>query len=135
MILNVGLRHDDYDTFGGTTNPRLALIYRPLEPTTIKFLYGRAFRAPSPYELYYNDGNVTSKANPDLEPETIETYELVLEQFLGIGFRLTASLFFNKSMTSSHWKQTPPMVLTFTNVNKVETKEPNWNWKKNGTTG
>ena len=96
LILNIGLRHDYYDTFGGTTNPRVALIYRPLEPTTIKFLYGTAFRAPSPYELYYNDGNVSSKANPDLNPETIETYELVLEQSLGKGFRLATSLFFNK---------------------------------------
>lgn len=96
LILNAGLRHDYYDTFGGTTNPRIALIYRPYEPTTIKFLYGTAFRAPSPYELYYSDGNVSSKANPDLKPETIETYELVLEQSLGKGFRLATSLFFNK---------------------------------------
>ena len=96
LILNAGLRHDSYDTFGGTTNPRVALIYRPLEPTTIKFLYGTAFRAPSPYELYYSDGNVSSKANPDLKPETIETYELVLEQTLGKGFRMATSLFFNK---------------------------------------
>jgi iron complex outermembrane receptor protein len=96
LILNAGVRHDYYDTFGGTTNPRVALIYRPFEPTTIKFLYGRAFRAPSPYELYYSDGNVSSKANPDLKPETIETYELVLEQSLGKGFRMASSLFFNK---------------------------------------
>ena len=96
LILNAGLRHDYYDTFGGTTNPRVALIYRPLEPTTIKFLYRTAFRRPSPYELYYSDGNVSSKANPDLKTETIETYELVLEQTLGKGFRMATSLFFNK---------------------------------------
>ena len=29
LILNVGLRHDHYDSFGGTTNPKLALIYDP----------------------------------------------------------------------------------------------------------
>jgi len=96
LILNIGLRYDHYDTFGGTTNPRAALIYRPLDLTAVKFLYGTAFRAPSPYELYYNDGNVSSKANPDLKPEMIETYELVLEQILGKGFRMAGSLFFNK---------------------------------------
>jgi len=96
LFLNIGLRYDYYDTFGGTTNPRAALIYRPFDLTTIKFLYGTAFHAPSPYELYYSDGNILSKANPDLKPETIETYELVLEQSLGKGFRLAASLFLNK---------------------------------------
>ena len=76
------MRYDHYDTFGGTTNPRGALIYQPFDMTTIKLLYGTAFRAPSPFELYYNDGNVTQKSNPNLQPENIETYELVLEQYL-----------------------------------------------------
>ncbi len=87
LILNVGLRYDQYDTFGGTTNPRAAVIYRPFDLTTVKFLYGTAFRAPSPYELY---------DNANLQPEKIETYEWVLEQSFGAGFRLAASLFLNK---------------------------------------
>ena len=96
LILNIGLRYDYYDTFGGTTNPRAALIYLPFKTTTLKFLYGTAFRAPSPYELYYNDGLVSSKSNPALQPETIETYELILEQYFGKGFRMATSLFFNR---------------------------------------
>lgn len=139
LLLNIGLRHDYYDTFGGTTNPRVALIYHPFEPTTIKFLYGTAFRAPSPYELYYSDGNVSSKANPDLNPETIETYELVFEQFLGKEFRLTASLFFNKidDLISLETDAADGLEV-FTNVDKVETKgaelelEKRWN---NGVKG
>jgi iron complex outermembrane receptor protein len=96
LILNIGLRHDHYDTFGGTTNPRVALIYQPFETTALKFLYGTAFRAPSAYELYYSDGGVSTKSNLDLKPETIETHELVLEQDLGNRIRLAASVFFNK---------------------------------------
>jgi iron complex outermembrane receptor protein len=123
LILNIGLRHDYYDTFGGTTNPRVALIYRPLEPTTIKFLYGTAFRAPSPYELYYSDGNVSSKANPDLKPETIETYELVLEQSLGKGFRLATSLFFNKiNDLISLETDAADGLDVFRNIERLETK-------------
>ena len=123
LILNIGWRYDYYDTFGGTNNPRIALIYRPLEPTTFKFLYGTAFRAPSPYELYYNDGNVTTKANPDLKPETIETYELVLEQTLGKGFRLTASLFFNKidNLIALETDATDGLEV-FRNIESLETK-------------
>lgn len=46
LTLDLGVRHDHYSTFGGTTNPRAALIYRPFEKTTLKFLYGQSFRAP-----------------------------------------------------------------------------------------
>ncbi|MBI4848828.1 MAG: TonB-dependent receptor [Nitrospirae bacterium] len=94
VILNGGLRHDYYKAFGGTTNPRVALIYNPLEKTTFKAIYGRAFRAPSVYELYYNDGGVTAKANNDLKPETINTYELVYEQYIGKYLRGTVAGFY-----------------------------------------
>ncbi|MCG6536564.1 MAG: TonB-dependent receptor, partial [Syntrophales bacterium LBB04] len=123
LILNIGLRYDQYDTFGGTTSPRVALIYRPLDRTTMKFLYGRAFRAPNPYELYYNHGNVTSKANPDLRPEVIETYELVLDQSLGQGFRMAASLFLNniKGLISLETDAADGLQ-TYRNIDKLETK-------------
>ena len=54
LILNLGLRYDHYSIFGGTTNPRAALIYNPWEKTTFKFLYGQSFRAPNEFELYYD---------------------------------------------------------------------------------
>jgi len=80
LILNAGLRYDHYSTFGGTTNPRGALIYNPWENTTFKFLYGQSFRAPNMFELYYDaPGN---QANPSLRPETVKTMELVWEQYL-----------------------------------------------------
>lgn len=88
LKLNAGLRYDHYGTFNGTANPRLALIFNPYRNSTFKFLYGRAFRAPNAYELYYNDS--TMKANPELGPEKIETREIVWEQDLGKGFRATA---------------------------------------------
>ena len=92
LILNVGVRYDHYDTFGGTTNPRLAFIYRPFAKSTLKFLYGEAFRAPNAYELYYNDG-ATGKPNPGLLPEEIRTYEIVYEQYLGEYLRSSLSGF------------------------------------------
>ncbi|HEU5336165.1 MAG TPA: TonB-dependent receptor, partial [Terriglobales bacterium] len=71
IVLNLGFRHDRYSTFGGTTNPRAALIYQPGRGATLKFLYGTAFRAPSAYELYYRSFII--KNNPRLVPETIRT--------------------------------------------------------------
>lgn len=95
LILNAGLRHDQYQTFGGTTNPRLALIYTLRPKTTLKLLYGQAFRDPSNYELYYTDG-VSQEPNPYLLPEKIRTEEMIWEQDLGTSFRFTLAGFANQ---------------------------------------
>lgn len=94
LIFNGGFRYDHFYSFGGTVNPRLALIYSPLETTTLKLLYGTAFRAPSPNELYYSDGGISQVPSPNLRPETIATYELVLEQRLGQHLSASASGFY-----------------------------------------
>ncbi len=91
LALSVGVRHDRYPNFGGTTNPRLALIFTPREKSAFKFLYGEAFRAPSVYEIYYEIEGF--KSNPGLKPEKIRTYEIVWEHYLGDRFRMTTSGF------------------------------------------
>jgi outer membrane receptor protein involved in Fe transport len=90
LIVNAGVRYDHYSTFGGTTNPRLAFIYSPTEKSAVKLLYGSAFRTPNVFELYYSTPG-TNVPNPDLKPERIKTYELVYEQYLGAGFRISVS--------------------------------------------
>lgn len=74
--LTAGVRHDRYSDFGHTTNPRAALVWDATERTTVKALYGRAFRAPSFTELY-NINNPVNIGNPALKPEKIETMEAV----------------------------------------------------------
>lgn len=91
LILNAGLRYDHYTTFGGSTNPRLALILSPREATALKFLYGEAFRAPGAYEMFWNDGGVSQKENPDLQAEQIATWETVWEERLGTHLKSTAA--------------------------------------------
>jgi len=92
LRLSLGLRHDRYQAFGGTTNPRLGLMYDPRKGTTLKFLYGHAFRAPNNYELFYGSG-FSFSPNPNLKPETIRTEELVFEQYLGTKYRVSVSGF------------------------------------------
>ncbi len=94
LTLSAGLRYDHYSVFGGTTNPRLGLIYHLFHPTTLKLLYGTAFRAPEPFELtpgygpFYDD-------NLQLKPERIRSVEGVVEQGLGQHFTLSGSVFRN----------------------------------------
>ena len=73
--LTTGLRWDDYSDIGSTLNPRLALVWSTSLQSTTKFLYGRAFRAPSIAELLVVN-NPVALGNPDLSPEVIDTYEV-----------------------------------------------------------
>ena len=86
LSATVGLRHDRNGNLG-STNVRLAGIYKPAERSALKLLYGSAFRAPNPYELFYYD-------NPDpLTPERIRTTEAIWEQYVGTGLRTSVSAF------------------------------------------
>jgi outer membrane receptor protein involved in Fe transport len=93
LTVHAGLREDWYSTFGYEMSPRLALVYDDGRSTTLKLLHGRAFRAPNDFELHYT--GPVYKTNPDLGPEKIRTTELVLEQRLGRGLRLSGSGYVN----------------------------------------
>ncbi len=88
--LTTGVRFDHYSDFGNTTNPRVALVWAGSHELTSKLLMGRAFRAPSFGELYFDNNPVIVGhstgceqlaaigqpcADPELSPETIETLE------------------------------------------------------------
>jgi outer membrane cobalamin receptor len=72
--VTAGIRHDRYSDFGGTTNPRIALVWDASLDLTAKLLYGRAFRAPS-FNEEYGINNPVNRGNPNLRPETISTLE------------------------------------------------------------
>jgi len=75
--LSLGARLDAYSTFGASLNPRAALILTPYVGGNLKFIAGKAFRAPSIYELYYNDGGLTQVLpKRPLRPESIYSLEI-----------------------------------------------------------
>jgi iron complex outermembrane receptor protein len=121
LIFTAGVRYDHYDTVGGTTNPRLALIYKPLEGTVFKLLYGEAFRAPGPFEFYYDDGQ-TVKSNPQLKPEKIRTYELVYEQYFLEHFRSSLSGFYYRINDLISQQQISPDLFQFNNIDMVDAR-------------
>lgn len=76
-----GVRYHHCKLFGDVLSPRFGIILCTGIGKT-KMLYGRSFRNPSLYETYYqdvegecNDGETL--ANPNLQSETADTYELV----------------------------------------------------------
>jgi len=130
-----GLRYDEYSTFGHDVNPRLALIYELLENTTLKLLYGTAFRAPNAYELYYHDGGYTQKPSEDLDAETITTYEVVLEQQLSRNLRASASgFYYDMEDLIDQYVDPADGLLVFRNLSEVEATgvelalQGRWDW-------
>jgi outer membrane receptor for ferrienterochelin and colicins len=91
--LTAGVRYDEYSDVGSTVNPRLALVWAAEYNLTAKFLYGRAFRAPSFTELY-SQNNPAQLGNPDLEPETIDTYEAALDYQINRDMNLLVNAFY-----------------------------------------
>ena len=87
LRLVAGTRLDDHTIFGANWSPRMGLIYKASPKSTLKLLYGQAFRSPSMSEIRTND-------NPfNLQPEKINTTELVWERQMGNNSRLVTSLY------------------------------------------
>ena len=93
--ITVGVRHDHFTRFEGTTNPRVGVIWRFLENAHLKLLFATAFKAPSFQELFLTNNSV-KVGNPNLDPEKINTFEA------GLGYNFTSHIrgninyFFNR---------------------------------------
>ncbi|HVM60709.1 MAG TPA: TonB-dependent receptor [Verrucomicrobiae bacterium] len=98
LKLTVGGRFDAYSDYHmQRATPQVSLVWSATEDTLVKLLYGRAFRAPSVYEQTYAAGSGSGITNPELAPETITTYEVVLEQDFHHGLKARVSGFRNDS--------------------------------------
>ncbi|MFA7593561.1 MAG: TonB-dependent receptor [Thiohalobacteraceae bacterium] len=91
--LTAGVRYDHYSDFGATVNPRLALVWNTRQNLTTKFLYGRAFRAPSFAELFTINNPVGLGNSDNVDPETIETFEVAFDYQPTFDTRIGVSVF------------------------------------------
>ena len=89
--LSFGARLDAYSTSGTSLNPRAALILKPYATGNTKFIVGKAFRAPSIYELYYNDSGYTQVQSPHLSPESLYSVEVEHAHRFSAGVVATAA--------------------------------------------
>ncbi len=93
--LTVGVRHDNFTRFEGTTNPRVGLIWRFMEDTHLKLLFATAFRAPNFFELFTTNNPVLI-GDPNLDPEKINTYEIGLGYNFSKHIRGNINYFYNR---------------------------------------
>jgi outer membrane receptor for ferrienterochelin and colicins len=93
--LTVGVRHDNFTRFGGTTNPRLGLIWRFMENAHLKLLGATAFRAPNFEEMFLINNNVRI-GDSNLDPEKINTFEVSLGYNFHRYLRGNINYFYNR---------------------------------------
>jgi iron complex outermembrane receptor protein len=75
-----GGRIDDYSTFGSEVSPRLGAIWVPGGNSSVRLLYGEAFRAPNANELR---GTNFFAGSGELKPETLRSVELAFAHVRG----------------------------------------------------
>ncbi|HEV8122680.1 MAG TPA: TonB-dependent receptor [Gemmatimonadales bacterium] len=89
LSILAGFRHDMNSVTSSATTPRIAAIYDPWKGTTLKAMYGQAFRAATPLE----DGTRLTGATGHLSPERLQMAELIWIQRLTEGLALTSSVY------------------------------------------
>jgi iron complex outermembrane receptor protein len=79
--------------------PKGALVWTPLDGTTLRVSGGKAFRAPPLNQLYKTWISTSSQSvynsNPDLDPETVLSWDAGAEQTLWKGAKIKATYFQN----------------------------------------
>ncbi|HVP35702.1 MAG TPA: TonB-dependent receptor [Terriglobales bacterium] len=78
FTFQAGARVDLPSNFEKSFSPNLGVIYHLNENLSLKFNYGRAYRAPTFNDLYWPDGG-----NEDLKPETGQSFETGLSYTTG----------------------------------------------------
>ncbi len=108
LKLSLGARMDDYSLVNNILfSPRVGLIYQLFPETTLRLQYGQAFRAANAYQQFQayepsksdeNDDGIAETvisrgllANPSLQPEQVETYEVGLEQTIAKYWNFTST--------------------------------------------
>ncbi|HYC50555.1 MAG TPA: TonB-dependent receptor [Gemmatimonadaceae bacterium] len=116
--LQSGLRLDAHSEASSAFSPRLALLLAPDARTSVKLLYGEAFRAPTPSEFAYD--NFYYVPNSALRPERIRTAEIEVQRRLVAPLLVTLSTYHNVISNLTEPVSTPDDRLQFVNLEPVD---------------
>jgi outer membrane receptor for ferrienterochelin and colicins len=94
FTVNAGGRIDRYNKFDPAVSPRIALMFFPASHTSLKYIFGHAFRVPDAYDQYYVDQ--ADIAAPNLKPETVDSHTLVFTHTFSPWLGVTTEGFSNR---------------------------------------
>ncbi|MFA5321414.1 MAG: TonB-dependent receptor [Smithella sp.] len=120
-----GAFSETYDSRSDSAfSPKLAVVYKPLDRTVLRASAGQAFRGPTVYEMFgtYVSGSTTYSGNPDLNPETVRSWDAGVAQGLWKGAKVSATYFENYMKDLIYTTTISPTEKKYMNVGKAETK-------------
>ena len=141
----LGLRYDWWQTYEGYANdvgkdgypkyyesrdlsyvsPKVSILYKPFDKTTLRGSIGKAFRAPTVYDLYRtwtSTSGTTYAANPSLKPETTTSWDIGVEQGLWQGAKVKAVYFDNDIKDLIYRKTVSPTLQENINTGKAKSR-------------
>ncbi|MDP1997241.1 MAG: TonB-dependent receptor, partial [Gallionella sp.] len=80
-------------------SPKVSLVYRPVDATTVRGSVGNAFHTPNlrdTFGWWTPQTGYSYTPNPDLKPETVTSWEVGVEQQVGGDTLLRATLYENR---------------------------------------
>jgi iron complex outermembrane receptor protein len=150
MLLNnltayIGFREDFWKSYDGYVNdvgrpgypkeypskskssfsPKFSLVYKPFETTTFRGSIGKAFRPPTVYELYRtwtSSRGITYAGNPQLDPETVVSWDVGIEHKLWKGAKVSLTYFENYMKDLIYRKKVNDSYQELVNVGKAESR-------------
>lgn len=109
LDLSLAGRFEEYDDFGSTTNPKIGLVWSPVENLGVRASWGTSFRAGALPQIFdqmavsstflTGDGGANvlvlalNGGNPNLKPETAETFTLGLDYRTRLGSAFSFNYF------------------------------------------
>ena len=116
LILNAGLRYDDYSTVGSHTTYRVGAAYTNKEvDATVRTSYATGFRVPSLNDLFF-----PFYGNPALKPEESKSFEAGIFKPLFQGKLQLGVSYFNTDYTNLI--QADPLTFTAVNIANASVK-------------
>ncbi len=101
LLLDAGVRYNNHSIFGGeTTYSTSASYYIEGTGTKLRTSWNTGYRAPSLFELNYPFGG-----NPDLKPESSESWDIGFEQEAGDKLTFGMTYFTNRVTNYIGWSR------------------------------
>ena len=84
---------------GTVFSPKFGALYKLAAETNVRATAGRSFKMPELWELYSSNkrGATTFWGNPNLEPETVNAYDLGIDQYFGDQAYIKATAYRNNA--------------------------------------
>ncbi len=130
LTVIAGVRYDYSTNYQSPLSPRISLNYDVNDFFTVKCGYGKAFRAPTINELYWDQPAFGMYGNSNLKPEEGERFDLIGE-WKQKTQSFTADLYLSNVTNGIKWVD-PEGDFTYTvaNIDKMKTYGLNLNWEK-----